>query len=126
MGKTLSHCTIPAGTTPFEFTAGNNILRGFIDFPAGVGKHPAIVIVHGSGGTDVTRGDEPWNGSYDEVRAAFRSAGTATVVWDKAGNGCSEGRYLHVDDVYLQPTLTVRVGHPVRVLVNRDLMLPAR
>lgn len=93
-------CIAPAGTAPFEFTANGNILRGFIDLPDATGKHPAIVIVHGSGGTNVTQGDEPWNGSYGEMRAAFRSAGIATVVWDKAGNGCSEGHYLHVDDVY--------------------------
>jgi uncharacterized protein len=85
-------CNTPPGTTLFEFKAGQNTLRGFIDRPAPAGKHPAIVIVHGSGSTDVThRGG--YNSSYDELRAAFRRSGFATVVWDKAGNGCSEGQY---------------------------------
>jgi hypothetical protein len=96
----LPRCVVPAGTVPFEFTADGNTLRGFIDLPTAAGKHPAIMIVHGSGGTEVTRGDGPYNGSYDQMRAAFRSARIATIVWDKAGNGCSEGRYLHADDVY--------------------------
>lgn len=96
----LPRCSVPAGTEPFEFTADGNLLRGFIDLPTATGKHPAIVIIHGSGGTDVTRSKGLYSGSYDEMRAAFRSAGIATVVWDKAGNGCSEGHYLHADDVY--------------------------
>lgn len=93
-------CVVPAGTVPFEFASDGNRLRGFIDLPATAGRHPAIVIVHGSGTTDVAKGEGTYNGSYREMRAAFRSAGIATVVWDKAGNGCSDGRYMHVDDVY--------------------------
>lgn len=102
---------------PFEFTADGNLLRGFIDVPAAAGKHPAIVIVHGSGGTDVIRGKGPTSGSYDEMRAAFRSAGIATVVWDKAGHGCSEGRYLHPDDVYGRANEVVAA---VEALQGRD------
>lgn len=113
-------CIAPAGTAPFEFTANGNILRGFVDLPATTGKHPAIVIVHGSGGTNVTQGDGPWNGSYDEVRAAFRSAGIATVVWDKAGNGCSEGHYLHVDDVYARANEVVSAFKALQVRNDID------
>lgn len=51
------------------------------------------MIVHGSGPTDVTHGDGGYNSSYDELRAAFREAGIATVIWDKPGNGCSHGAY---------------------------------
>jgi pimeloyl-ACP methyl ester carboxylesterase len=69
-------------------------LQGFIDLPAAAGKHPLILIVHGSGSTDVTHGDGGYNSSYDEMRAAFHRAGIATAIWDKAGNGCSEGRYV--------------------------------
>lgn len=86
-------CDVPAGTAPFEFKSAQNTLRGFIDRPTSPGRHPAIVILHGSGSTDVTHGDGGFNSSYDEMRAAFRRAGFATVVWDKAGNGCSAGRY---------------------------------
>ncbi len=88
-----SACSVPPGTVPFEFKSGRNTLRGFIDRPAAPGRYPAILIVHGSGSTDVTHGDGSYNSSYDEMRAAFRGSGFATVIWDNAGNGCSEGRY---------------------------------
>ena len=87
-------CTIPTNTVPFEFYSGQNRLQGFIDVPAGARKHPLILIVHGSGNTDVTHGDGGYNSSYDEMRAAFHRAGIATAIWDKAGNGCSDGRYI--------------------------------
>jgi uncharacterized protein len=85
-------CSVPSGTQAVEFEAGQNTLRGFIDLPRAPGKHPLILIVHGSGSTDVTR-REGYNGSYNELRAAFREAGFATAIWDNAGNGCSEGSY---------------------------------
>lgn len=110
-------CVVPERAAHFEFTTDGNTLRGFIDLPAAAGKHPAIVIVHGSGGTNVAQGDEPYSGSYAEMRAAFRSAGIATVVWDKAGNGCSEGHYLHADDVYGRANEVVSA---VEVLKNRN------
>jgi pimeloyl-ACP methyl ester carboxylesterase len=87
-------CPPPSGTVPFEFRSGQNTLRGFIDLPSTRSKHPLILIVHGSGGTDVMRGNGGYNSSYDEMRAAFRRAGIATAVWDKAGSGCSEGGYI--------------------------------
>jgi pimeloyl-ACP methyl ester carboxylesterase len=87
-------CTGPTGTVPFEFRSGQNRLQGFIDLPTRGAKHPLILIVHGSGSTDVTHGDGGYNSSYDEMRAAFHRAGIATAIWDKAGNGCSEGRYV--------------------------------
>ena len=75
-------------------------MRGLVDVPPRPGKHPAILIVHGAGSTDVFHGEGAYNGRYDEMRAAFRSVGVATVVWDKAGDGCSGGRYIHPDDIY--------------------------
>lgn len=87
-------CTVPAGTVPIEFRSGENTLRGFLDKPPAHGRHAVILIVHGSGSTNVTGGNGGYNSSYDELRAAFRRAGFATAVWDKAGSGCSEGRYL--------------------------------
>lgn len=91
--QTSAACTVPSGTVPFEFRSGQNTLHGFIDLPSTPGKHPLILIMHGSGGTNVMGGDGGFNSSYDEMRAAFRAAGVATAVWDNAGNGCSEGRY---------------------------------
>lgn len=86
-------CTAPAGTVPIEFHSGENTLRGFLDKPPTAGKHPLILILHGSGSTNVMDGDGGYNSSYDELRAAFRRAGFATAVRDKASSGCSEGHY---------------------------------
>lgn len=86
-------CAPPSGTELLEFRSGQNTLRGFIDLPSTPGKHPLILIVHGSGGTDVMKGNGGFNSSYDEMRTAFRAAGIATAVWDKAGSWCSEGGY---------------------------------
>jgi pimeloyl-ACP methyl ester carboxylesterase len=86
-------CTAPAGTVPIEFRSGENTLRGFLDKPPTSGKHPLILILHGSGSTNVMSGDGGYNSSYDELRAAFRRAGFASAVWDKAGSGCSDGHY---------------------------------
>jgi alpha-beta hydrolase superfamily lysophospholipase len=80
--------TLIQGTTLVEFQSSGNTLRGFIDLPESTDKHPAILIVHGGVDTDVTV--DPY---YQEMRHAFRAAGIATVIWDKAGNGCSSGRY---------------------------------
>lgn len=113
-------CPVPAGTVPFDFSSDGNRLRGFIDLPTAPGPHPAIVIVHGSGVTDVADGDGPYSGSYAQMRAAFRSAGFATVVWDKAGNGCSEGRYLHADDVYARANEVVAAVEALRAREEID------
>jgi uncharacterized protein len=86
-------CSAPAGTQPFDFTFRESHLRGFIDFPAGSGPHAAVLVIHGSGRTDVFRGDPEYNGTYTALRDTFRSVGVATVIWDKAGNGCSSGSY---------------------------------
>ena len=86
-------CSAPAGTQAFEFSFRESHLRGFIDFPAGSGPHAAVLVLHGSGGTDVFHSSSEYNGHYRALRDTFRSAGVATVVWDKAGNGCSTGSY---------------------------------
>jgi pimeloyl-ACP methyl ester carboxylesterase len=86
-------CNAPSGTQPFEFVDGENVLRGFIDFPKRSGPHAAVLIIHGSGKTDVFHGGGFYYGSYEQLRNTFRDAGLATVVWDKPGNGCSTGSY---------------------------------
>jgi uncharacterized protein len=80
-------CVPPDNTTLVEFQSGGNTLRGFIDLPKRPGRHPAILIVHGGADSDVTV-----NPYHDEMRRAFRAAGIATLIWDKAGNGCSSLR----------------------------------
>jgi uncharacterized protein len=88
-------CAVPDATQAFEFVSGQNTLRGFIDLPPGPGPHPVILIMHGSGSTDVFHASTVYNGLYAELRQTFREAGFATAVWDKAGNGCSTGSYPH-------------------------------
>jgi uncharacterized protein len=88
-----ARCRAPAGTQPFEFSFRDSHLRGFIDIPTGPGPHAAVLVLHGSGGTDVFHHALEYNGQYTALRNTFRSAGVATVVWDKAGNGCSTGSY---------------------------------
>jgi pimeloyl-ACP methyl ester carboxylesterase len=88
-------CQVPDGTLPFEFVADQNHLRGFVDIPAAPGAHPMVLIIHGSGTTDVFRGTSVYNGQYEILRRIFRDAGFATAVWDKAGDGCSTGGYAH-------------------------------
>lgn len=83
-------CVAPDGATLIEFRSDANVLRGFIDLPRRTGKHPAIMIVHGGADTDVTAVSPYW----DELRRAFTRAGIATVMWDKAGQGCSSGKYV--------------------------------
>src|SRR5688572_27302902 len=73
-------CAAPAGTSAIEFRSGGDTLRGFIDLPAAAGKHPVMMIVHGGAPTDVTV-----DTYFDDLRRAFRAAGIATLLWDKAG-----------------------------------------
>jgi len=83
-----ARCVPTADTSAIEFQSGSNTLRGFIELPAGAGKHPAIMIVHGGAATNVIV-----DTYLDELRHAFKEAGIATLIWDKAGNGCSDGQY---------------------------------
>ncbi len=48
--------------------------------------------------------DRSDDGFYSAQREAFRSAGLASVVWDKAGSGCSEGQYAHGTPIMARAT----------------------
>jgi hypothetical protein len=89
-------CKVPAATIPFRFASDGQRFGGFIDMPQGPGPHPAVMLLPDAGPTDVTRGQ----GEFARLRAALRAAGVASVVWDKAGNGCSSGRYRGIADLY--------------------------
>lgn len=114
-----SPCVPPANSTLIEFRSNENTLRGFIDFPEGSGRHPAIVMVQGAGRSDVTVDTGP----FDEMREAFRHAGIATLIWDKAGDGCSEGKYSTGFPVRERATETIAA---VQALQRRDDIDPAR
>lgn len=114
-----SPCVPPANTTLIEFRSDGNTLRGFIDIPEGSGRHPAIVMVQGSGRSDVTVD----TGLFEEMRQAFRRAGIATLIWDKPGDGCSEGKYSRGFPIRERTTETIAA---VQTLQRRDDIDPAR
>jgi alpha-beta hydrolase superfamily lysophospholipase len=89
-------CTAPSGTEAFGFDSSGFRLSGFIDAPGTPAPHPAIVLLHDAGPTDVFHG----RGDFPKLREAFRSAGLATVVFDRRGSGCSGGRDRGVADLY--------------------------
>lgn len=107
-------CLPPEGAQPFEFAAGDNHLRGFIDLPKRAGPHPVILIIHGSGGTDVFNGGSEYNGHYERLRQTFRSVGLASVVWDKAGSSCSTGGYSTGNPIRERARETVAALHALK------------
>jgi pimeloyl-ACP methyl ester carboxylesterase len=68
------------------FEVDGNRLSGLLDKPGNGDAHALIIIVHGYGQTNVV--DENW---YYDLRSRFASMGVASFVWDKPGNGASEG-----------------------------------
>ena len=46
-------CAVPVGTKSFVFSSEGHTLRGFIEATAGGRNQPAILILHGSGSTDL-------------------------------------------------------------------------
>lgn len=89
-----TECSPPAGTLPFDFEAGGNRLRGYIDLPSSPGPSPVILMVNGSLPTDVMQG-----GSI-AGRQRLSREGIAYVSWDNPGSGCSEGVTERVPDLY--------------------------
>jgi alpha-beta hydrolase superfamily lysophospholipase len=89
-------CAVPSGTEAFGFDSGGYRLSGFIDAPATPAPHPAVLLLHDAGPTGVFHG----RGDFPKLREAFRSAGLASVVFDRRGSGCSGGRDRGVADLY--------------------------
>jgi|GEM_PF-2083295 len=96
--RIVDGCAAPDGTTPLVFTSAQRQLFGFIDPPEIDPPYPAVLLLHDSGRTDITRG----SGDFAELRSALREAGIAAVVWDAAGSGCSGGRYRGIADLYVR------------------------
>ena len=76
----------PMITSDFEFISGDKKLSGIIDQPKEGPTHALIVFVHGSGMTDIRRENR-----YFDLRSRFVGLGIACVMWDKPGQGKSEG-----------------------------------
>ncbi len=68
-----------------SFTSDELILRGFLHVPEGAGKHPALVLCHGFGGS--CRG-----AGHPELAKAIEQAGYVVLRFDFRGCGQSEGQ----------------------------------
>ncbi len=75
-------------TKDFEFTSGNQTLSGIIDLPVEQDAKAMILFVHGSGPTDIRQENR-----YIDLRSRFTAQGISCVLWDKPGNGRSEGSF---------------------------------
>ncbi len=65
--------------------SGDGILAAELHLPTGIGPHPALVLVHGSGRIE--------RGSLDCGRSSWLANGLALLCYDKRGVGQSSGRY---------------------------------
>lgn len=68
-----------------KFESDNVFLEGVLSLPAGSGKHPLAIFIHGSG--RVTRQD------YEEYVEPMARGGIATFRYDKRGVGASGGTF---------------------------------
>lgn len=89
---TLTGCSVSASaqmqTDTFAFSFEGKRYSGLIDQPE---KKPAtamVVIIPGSGKTDIVAGQ--W---FLRMRSRFTEQGFSCLVWDKAGCGNSEGKF---------------------------------
>jgi pimeloyl-ACP methyl ester carboxylesterase len=71
---------------PVTFRSGDATLQGTLMAPATTGRHPAIVLLHGSG--PLTRY------SFGPYPHFFNSLGLAVLIYDKRGTGASSGTRL--------------------------------
>lgn len=67
----------------FEVPAKGATLVADVDYPAGAGPHPAVVLLQGTG--------EPTREYHRAQAEVFSNAGIATVTFDRRGNGESTG-----------------------------------
>jgi pimeloyl-ACP methyl ester carboxylesterase len=98
----LNACTVPPGqeigtlesrfargtTVDFTFDSNGLTLSGMFDTPAEQDSKALIIFVHGYGGSDIRA-----RNSYAHLRQRFNEIGIATAVWDKPGQGKSEGTF---------------------------------
>ena len=75
-------------TDTITFSFEGKRMSGFVDMPTQKKASSLIVIVPGSGKTNMAE-----NGYYGDLRTHFTAQGFACLIWDKAGCGKSEGVY---------------------------------
>ena len=98
-------------TTDFTFQSNDLELSGIFDTPD---KRPAkalILFVHGYGGTDVRA-----NQSYGDLRRRFGEIGIASAVWDKPGQGRSEGSFDINQSVYESAQEVIDAAEALRTM----------
>ena len=78
----------PGTTVDFTFKSNGLTLSGVFDTPAEQVNKALIIFVHGYGSTDIRA-----RNSYADLRHRFNEIGISTVVWDKPGQGRSEGEF---------------------------------
>jgi alpha-beta hydrolase superfamily lysophospholipase len=74
--------------TDFEFVSEKKTLSGIIDQPISGEAKALIILVHGSGATDIRRENR-----YFGLRNRFTELGITCVTWDKPGMGRSQGNF---------------------------------
>jgi pimeloyl-ACP methyl ester carboxylesterase len=75
-------------TENFTFENNGKILSGFIDLPENSEASSLIIIIHGSGPTNIANS---WG--HNIIREAFVRQGITVCLWDKQGCGESQGVY---------------------------------
>ncbi|GAB5454273.1 MAG: hypothetical protein Hens2KO_05020 [Henriciella sp.] len=85
----------PGETTDFTFESNGIELSGIFDTPKDRPAEALILFVHGYGGTDIRA-----NQSFGDLRRRFAEIGIASAVWDKPGQGRSEGSFDINQSVY--------------------------
>lgn len=84
--------TFPPGeTSDFTFKSSGLTLSGILDVPDGGKAKALILLVHSYGGSNVR--DPNAYSAYTRMRQRLNEIGIATAVWDKPGQGESEGKF---------------------------------
>lgn len=101
----------PGETTDFTFKSNGLELSGIFDTPSDSPAEALILFVHGYGGTDIRA-----NGSFGDLRRRFREIGIASAVWDKPGQGKSEGSFDINQSVYESAQEVVDAAKALRAM----------
>ncbi len=75
-----------ATSEEIRFTSRDRVLAGTLHRPTGLGPHPALLMLQGSGPADRDSG-----GYFPLIRNRFIESGLAVLSWDKPGIGGSAG-----------------------------------
>lgn len=76
----------PGKTVDFTFQSNELRLSGLFDVPAQQNPQALILFIHGYGETNIREWD-----MYADLRERLTSIGIATALWDKPGQGQSQG-----------------------------------